>query len=477
MQISDQHETQSGNKVRPLQKWGWAVGGLADNFIGTGVLYLGMLIFNLGLGLSAALVGYVLAAPRIVDAIVDPLIGNMSDNTRSRWGRRRPFILVGGLIAAVFYVLTWSPPSGLEAQAAHWWQNGLFWYFLLMTMLCFVGYAIFVIPHNALGLEMTTDYHERTQVQSAKYLFLIIAQLLSSWLYKASLTFGHWAGVPAGEKAEVIGVRYVALIVAGVIIVSSALPAFLCREQVPTQSHEKVKIFSAIRLTLSHKPFILLCVMFLAVVIGLNLITPVGTYVSIFHACGGDKELGSEIGAWGGTLFGVLGFLAAWPVSWVARRLGKRKAIMAGLGIAMVGALSTWPCYTPDHPWLQLVSWSIMCTGLSCLWILTPSMLADVIDYDELKCGFKRAGVFGAVFALISKGGVALAAVVSGLMLGWVGFDQKVTVQDPQTILWMRLTFALVPASLMGVGIMMAYFFPITEEKVHEVRKQIEERK
>jgi GPH family glycoside/pentoside/hexuronide:cation symporter len=461
----------SDGSLPPSQKWIWAIGGLTENFIGLGIIFLGMNIYNLGLGISATLVGVVLAVPRLIDVIIDPLIGNISDNTRTRWGRRRPFILVGGVIAATFFVLQWSPPTG-------WGHQAIFFYFLATTVLCFFGYAIFMIPFNALGLEMANDYNERTRIQSAKYLFLITAQMLCSWLYAGCFFFGDMAGPQEGVKTEVVGVRYVAWIVAALVILSSAVPAIFCRERDRAgEDHEKIHFLSALKLTLSLRPFLLLCAVFLSTNVGITLIVGVSTYVSIFHACGGDKQFGSQIGAIGGTLFGVLGFLAAWPVNWLARWQGKRVAMMCGLGVGILGALSTWIFYTPSAPWLQLIPWAIMCCGLACLWILTPSMLADVCDLDELKSGIKRAGMFSAVFAMILKGSIGVAAAASGILVDLVGFRPELAVQEPGTILGMRLMFALIPATLMGLSIVLVWHFPLTEEKVREVQARMKEKR
>lgn len=229
----------AAERLPAAQKWFWAVGGLAENFVNLTVLYLAMQIYNLGL--STTLVGLVMALPRLTDAIVDPLVGNLSDNTLARWGRRRPFIAVGALLVTLFYVLMWWAPVGLSERAT-------FLDCLATTVLCFCAYATFGIPFNALGLEMTGDYHERTCLQSIKFGFMITAQLSMSWLYPLCFQFGKLAGVQGG-KPEVIGAGYVALIYGAVLLVSALLPALVCRERAPAQAHEKISLLSALKLT------------------------------------------------------------------------------------------------------------------------------------------------------------------------------------------------------------------------------------
>lgn len=457
-----------GDQVPLSQRWLWAVGGLAENYVSSTVLYLAFVIYSIGLGLSASAVGFVLMVPRIVDALIDPTIGNISDNIRTRWGRRRPFILIGGLLSAFFYFLTWMPPTS-------WGQNGLFAYFLVTTMLCFTSFAIFNIPYNALGMEMSTDYHERTKIQSAKYIFLIIAQLSMGSLYFLSIKFGKLFPVE-GLKPEVAGVKYVALIVAALVIFSTALPAITCRERVQIKSHEKINFWAACKLTVSHKPFLTLAALYLSVQVGLAMINPISSYLGIYLACGGDKEYSSKISMFASLVHGSLGIVAAWPVMKLARRWGKRQALMTGQGLTILGALTAWFFYTPAHPWWQVIPWSIMATGLTCVWMLCPSMLSDVCDMDELTCGLKRAGMFGAIFALLTKFGMGISLYLSGKLLNLVGCNTEVAIQTPETLLKMRLLFMLVPAAFISLSMYLVWIFPITEQKVREMRAKIDAR-
>lgn len=125
---------------------------------------------------------------------------------------------------------------------------------------------------------------------------------------------------------------------------------------------------------------------------------------------------------------GLMGLLAAWSASWLSRRWGKQRTPIVGEALAIVGVLSTWVFYDPAHPWWQLVPWSLICIGPACLWILASLMLADVCDVDEIHCGMKRAGMFGAMFALLFKAGSGLAMFLGGLMLTVIGFDEKAAI-------------------------------------------------
>ena len=164
-----------GNRVSTGQKVAWGIGGVADTLMANTLNQLVMPIYNVGLGVDARLVGIALGALRLLDAFTDPFMGNLSDNTRSRWGRRRPYIFAGAILGAVLYAMIWMPPSSLG-------ETGLFVYLLVVSTLFFVAYTIFSIPFGALVFEMTPDTHERTRIISCRTFFLGAALIAIPWL-------------------------------------------------------------------------------------------------------------------------------------------------------------------------------------------------------------------------------------------------------------------------------------------------------
>src|SRR5688572_20843297 len=130
------------------------------------------LMGNISLGLSAFWLGVILVIPRLWDAVVDPVIGHLSDNTRTRWGRRRPYLLVGGILVAVFFVVMWWIPKGDTVRGWFPSESGYQWFqlaYILVTLtLFFTAVTLFEIPHSALGAEMATDSHQRTRLFGAK---------------------------------------------------------------------------------------------------------------------------------------------------------------------------------------------------------------------------------------------------------------------------------------------------------------------
>ncbi len=176
------------------------------------------LMGNISLGLSAFWLGVILIIPRLWDALSDPIIGHLSDNTRTRWGRRRPYLLIGGISVAVFFVVMWWIPKGDMVRAWFPTESGFQWfqlfYILFSLLLFFTACNIFEIPHGALGMEMTTDYHERTRLFSAKSFVGNLFAMSTPWLFALAST-EVFKGT-GGNEAD--GMRYVSILIAAILI-------------------------------------------------------------------------------------------------------------------------------------------------------------------------------------------------------------------------------------------------------------------
>ena len=147
-------------KLTRSKKSAWSIGSITDVYMTNALNYLAFPIFNMGLGVDPRMLGWALGLPRIWDAISDPLMGNISDNIRTRFGRRRPFILIGAILCAVMFALLWT------SAASGWSPTAIGWWFMAMVFLYYTAYTIFAVPWGALGLELTSDYNERTRVQA-----------------------------------------------------------------------------------------------------------------------------------------------------------------------------------------------------------------------------------------------------------------------------------------------------------------------
>jgi len=230
--------------------------------------------------------------------------------------------------------------------------------------------------------------------------------------------------------------------------------------------------------TLKFKPFLKLCAATFLVFNGFMLIASFQFYVIIYYVFSGDTVAGAEYAGYSGTLGAIATFCVIIFVTWLGTKVGKRRAFYVSTGISMVGYALKWVCYNPDIPWLLLLPAPLMAFGLGGLFTLMPSMIADVVDMDELQTNERREGMYGSIFWWVVKLGMAAALAAGGFLLNATGFDVALEGnQTERTIFLMRLFDAFVPCIASGIAIWAIASFSITEEKAHEVRLKLEQRR
>ena len=176
MSLEKHHITAQSDRVGVSQKIGFGLGAMVGVIAINGVAGLVQLYLNVGLKLSPVLVGIVMVIPRFWDAVTDPVVGHLSDNTRSRWGRRIPYVFCGAISVGVTYALLFTIPRD-------WGSNAMLIYFTMMSILFYTAITIYSIPQTTLGLEMTTDYHERTRIFSYSAFFSGLGGFALPWFY------------------------------------------------------------------------------------------------------------------------------------------------------------------------------------------------------------------------------------------------------------------------------------------------------
>lgn len=455
--------TPEKDRVPLLQKAAYASGAISSCYLTNTISVLALPIYNIALGVHPMTISLAMGLPRFLDAVIDPFIGNISDNTRTRWGRRRPFIAVGVLVASLLFALMWLPPVGVSVT-----MLGI--YFTVICILTFLAISVFQIPWDALGMELSQDYNERTRVQAWKMTFYNVFSFLTPWTYALCL-------LPVFGGSEVVGARFVGVGVALVAMVAGLACAVFCRERAETQKQEKIKFLPAFRCTLKNRAFLILTGVLFIVLCGFYLSMPFMTYVNIYFVCGGDKAFGAQMSGLYGSVQAGTGLVAVPAITWLSTRFGKKTVMLGGQGLALLGCLSGLVCITPQHPYLQLVVPVLIAAGSTCVYLLWGSSLADVCDLDELNTGLRREGMYGAVGAFTIKLGSAAVTSISGIMLMVAGYSGSAEELSPQALVNMRNLYALVPAAGLALGIVLTAFFPITEKAAHATRALLEERR
>mgnify|MGYP001300060999 CR=1 FL=1 len=458
--------TRPEDRVPVGQKLALGVGGFPFFTGALAVQYIAQPIYQIVLGMSPLLFGLAMTIPRVFDAFTDPIMGAFSDNFRSRWGRRRPFIFFGALLSGLCFAAIWFVPRGIGS-------TGAFVYLLLTTLLFFSAFTVFSIPLTSLSYEMTPDYHERTRVMAFWSFFVTTGNLAINWYAPAT----HW-DVFGGPLT---GARWVGVVIGALIFAGfGVLPAIFTRERfyIKTQTQAKITFWAAVRQAGSSRPMLMLVCLLLALNFCGTVAGSLAQYIVIYHVCGGDVKTGLFLNSLNGTGFAVVGFAFIPVIAWLSRRLGKRNAMFAVLGLAAAGGVSKWFIYTPSQPYLLLLDAVLNGPIWVALGVLVPSMMADLCDYDELRYGQRREGIISSVFTWITKVGLSFTFLFAGIALTLSGFDEKLGVDQPEgTLSMMRALFAFSSVLAPVLGIIALKYYAITEKRAEEIRHELEARR
>ena len=443
------------------KKVSYGLGGMVHYLLQESINNL-VILYNVIFKMDALIVGAILFLPRIWDAISDPLMGYLSDNTRTRWGRRRPYIFLGGILGSISLFMMMSPPLSLS-------QNGLSTYFLITSILFFTAFTIFIVPYNALGFEMSIDYNERSRVMGYRAFFSSFGIMLAYWMIWF-VTRPIFTSQAMGAKLT--GIAFALIGSLGIIIV-----VLRTREPADVQQQEKVGILDALKFTYTNRPFLILSLALVIFQIGLAVWLPLMTYVNFYYVFGGDISMGSLLGGLSATLFCILKLGSVPLMTWVGTKIGKDKTFGIGIVLTAVCFGLVWFLFTPKYPYLQLALQLIVVWALPSIEIFPQAIMADICDLDELKHGYRREGMFGAGMGFAQKLGVSASPLIVGIILSFIGFDQNLTVQPEEVLFKLRLFAVVVPCAFILVAGILLFAIRLPETRVREVRAMLEERR
>jgi len=461
-------------KVPYRHKIAFGMGMLANQmFPATLGIFMVVLVQNLGF--PGWMWGIVYFLPRVLDAVTDPVVGFISDNTRSRFGRRRQYVITGAVIMGIAFSIMWQ----LYAENT---VNYNFGYFLFWSFAFYIGLTIFSVPYVAMGYEMSEDFHERTEIMA-------IAQWIGQWAWVIAPWFWVIMYDPAWFPSAEAATRELAIYIGVIFALCAMIPGiFIPSKSTVNEDYESLtlnnvkrslkEIVRGFKEALSLTPFRKLCIATFFIFNAFNTVAGFVFFIVVWYMFGGDA---GEAGIWI-PLFGSVGalvttFLVIPIVARMSRVLGKKRAFMIAQTIALFGYASLWFLFVPGKPWMFLLALPFHSFGIGSLFVLMMSMTADVIDIDELNYGKRREGIFGAIYWYMVKFGFAIAGGLSGVILTVVGFDGNLSVQPEGAITGLRVFFSALPmfGTLVALWVMRDY--DVTEEKANDVRVILDARK
>lgn len=439
---------------------GWGVGALGVALLFN--TYSTILLFYLTrvAGVAVITAGTLLMIAKAYDFVTDLPMGIISDRTRSRFGRRRPWLLVGAFVCAGAFVLLFSTPAG--------WPDFDKAAYVLAGLIVFnTGYTLFNVPHIAMPAEMSTNYDERTAIMS----FRAVAIMIGTFT-----VIGIGPALAAQFGGGNVGYRLVGWLF-GALALVAMVGCFFGTAGARATEHIRPRhgLMEQIRTAASNVHFLKLAAFKLLTLLATGVAA--GSVLFFIVDILGHSQSVMLYYALGGNL--IMPLLAA-PLFWVpfSRKVGKHRALMLATFGFMVGALWWWFVPADEPVWLLFVRALILSFfGMGKL-LLGMSLLPDVQEYDYLKTGLRREGVFAGAYNMVEKFAFMGAPVVIGLILGVLGYqstvDAEAIQQDPGALTGIRISIAIVPAVCNLLAGIILLRWTLTREYLAEMRARRE---
>ncbi len=468
------HSAATKNKVPYGQKVAFGIGMLANQMF-PAALGIFMVVLVQDLGFPGWMWGVLFFLPRVFDSITDPIMGFISDNTKSKWGRRRHYVFLGAVIMGISFVIMWQLYR----------ENGLdynFTYFLLWSFVFYLGLTIFSVPYVAMGYEMSNDFHERTDIMAIAQWIGQWAWVIAPWFWVIMYDQGLFESADVATRTLAVWVGIICMIFAMVPAIFIKSESTINADYAPLSikgiGGSLKKILEGFKEAFKSKPFRQLCIATFLIYNTFYTIASFSFFIVVYYLFGGDA---GAAGVWP-TLFGSVGALATTFVvipiiTYMSKKMGKKKAFIVSQAISVLGYIMLWFLFIPGKPYMFIIALPFFAFGIGSLFTLMMSMTADVIDLDELNTGERREGIYGAIYWWMVKFGFAIAGLLTGTIMSVVGFNPDAAVQPEGAILGLRIFYSGFPILGTLVAIYVMWDYDLTEERANEISRELIRRK
>ncbi len=407
--------------------------------------------FYAAIGLSSEAIGAVLLVTRLADVVFDFGVGTLSDRTHGRFGRRKPWLLLGAAVIAGAFAFQLCPPPGAGVV-----------YFLCGSVAFYFGWSLCTVPYDAWGSELAGDYHARAR--------LFTWRAASSYL--GSILFSALPALPIFRTTEFSpeALRFAAVLVAVLLAVTVPLALAVAPKE-PVLPHARAGLRHLLAILRFNRPLRLYAAAAVANGLSDGLFSAV---VFIYQA----QYMGFARRFWIILVVYIVSNLVALPL-WapVVRRIGKHRAWALGLGLTAI-------CYPPmallapgpaSFPAMLLLV-ALAGATYSIANVATPAVLGDVVDYEMLRSRVAAAGSLFALQALISKFNVAVGTGLAFLLIGWFGYGGIASLSAPHAVFGVQLAHLYLPSALKFVAIALIWRFPLDQRVQSVIRRRLDQR-
>lgn len=443
-------------KLPTWRKWMYGSGDLGFSLTSTIVVAYFAIFLTDVVGVRPGVAAIAILIGRVWDWFNDPLFGYISDHTRTRWGRRRPYLLFGPIpFAIVFALMWWKPPIQGDV--------GLVIYYAFIYVLYDAAATMIYMPYFALTPELTSNYDERTSLTSVRAFFSILGSLVAFIVPTAIII--------AFSPEHAPNVLWMGIIFGIVSAIPLYVVFFGTRERPEFMNQQQPGLRESIRASLQNRPFIFSAVIYLFTWITIDILE---TFLIYFIKYVINRESISFIIM--GTIFVVAIFaLPLW--TWTSHRLNKRLAYILGMAF-FAAVLLVMINLTPFTPlWLILMLCVLAGIGVSAAHVIPWAIIPDAIEYGELKTGKRYEGMFYSLISLSQKVASSAAIPLALLVLDRTGYIPNSLQQPGSAILGIRILTGPIPAVMMCVGILFAILYPLGRESYTRIARELEDRR
>lgn len=434
-----------GTRLGLKTKLGFGVADLGGNLFFTAMGFWTLNYLTDTVGLAAAAAGAAVMIGKLWDAVTDPMMGFISDRTRSRWGRRRPYLLFGALpLALTMWFFFTNPHIEGQAMLAVWAAFALC---LLNT-----AYTIVNIPYSSLTPELTKDYHERSSLNGYRFGFAVIGTILGAG---AVLPLVGIFGADRSAGFSFMGA------VLGAVMAASALVTFLSVRE-PDHSNEPIptdKFFPTFTSVFRNRPYVIVLFTYALNLTALNFVQ--GILVYYFKYIYRDEALTTIA-----MLLLLVVAMACIPVSvLVSRRIGKKRTYQISFAVLASACALIWALGHILGPKFFLAMMVYAGIGIGFGYVAPWAMVPDAIEFDAVRTGNRREGAFYGMWTFMSKVGTSLAIALTGAILGAAGYAANLAEQAPRTLAAIRLLIGPIPAAVFIAAAILIQIYPLDEKE------------